>query len=249
MGKPRRPPHATSSRRGPSSTSSSPGRSPSRARRCTRVLYQIISEEPEPVLTVNPELPARLAARGAPHAAQGRPTSATRRSRRPGASSGGCTRAPPLRRSLRAASRRVCPRWRTRPGRASATTSRAAEAHLEERTLREAAAEELQAALALDPDSDEAAEALWRDSASAADRPPGRAPAHPEAEARIAALLQRAKPGRPTRKRRRRSPSWPWSPPTTRASASSCASGPAATVDTGRPRGLRYAARGLEEVL
>jgi hypothetical protein len=67
----------------------------------------------------------------------------------------------------------------------------------------EAAAEELRAALAIDPDSREAAEALWN---TVRRRPAGRrreAQRSPEAEARIAALLQRAKPGAPDQEAKR----------------------------------------------
>ncbi len=168
---------------------------PFRGKSLHGVLYQIISEEPDPLLTVNPELPARLALvvhrmlRKAPE------------ERYPSFEEAG--------RELW----RVHGALRRSHGRSAMPRAGAAALHDSDRArVRElvarskkhqdggqadAAADELRAALAIDPDSREAAEALWN---TVRRRPAGRRPEarrSPEAEARIAALLHRARPGAP----------------------------------------------------
>jgi serine/threonine-protein kinase len=162
------------------------------------VLYQIVSEEPEPLLTLSPELPGRLAylvhrmlrkvpdrryasfdeaARdlGAIHSALRRTKN---RSAFPLAAS---TAAPPS----------------TLDGMRSRVRELVARGHAEYSAGRFPKARALMVeALALDPGSDEAAEVLWRCSKQIqGTRPPQ--PMHgPQTEARIKGLLARAAPGR-----------------------------------------------------
>jgi serine/threonine-protein kinase len=168
---------------------------PFRGRTLHGVLYQIISEEPEPLLTVNPELPARVALvvhRMLRKSADDRYSSfeevghelwrvhaALRRSNGRSAMPRAGTAA--LEDGDRARVRELVARGRK---------------HQDGGRL-DAAADELRAALAIDPDCREAAEGLW---STVRRRPAGRRPEPqrtPEAEARIAALLQRARPGAP----------------------------------------------------
>ena len=169
---------------------------PFRGKTLHSVLYQIISEQPDPILTLNPELPARLAAvihrmlEKDPDARY--PTlddvgnelrkihDALRRSRSRSAlppSGDG----PLLTDDGRARVREHLGRGR---------------GHFQAGQWAKAAAE-LGEVLALDPESGEAVELLWsagRQMAGGRSEPP---PPSPEAEARIAMLLTRAAPGSP----------------------------------------------------
>jgi serine/threonine protein kinase len=158
------------------------------------VLYQIIQEDPDPLLTVNPEVPVRLAAvvhgmlRKDPDRRYqsmddvGRDLSgihdALRRSRsrsalyQPSAS---------LTEDARALVRDHVAR-----SRAHMESGRNAEA------IREAAE-----ALATDPASEEAAEITWRSSRQMRAPRPSPPPSDPRNEARVKALLARAGAGRP----------------------------------------------------
>jgi hypothetical protein len=168
---------------------------PFRGKTLHGVLYQIISEEPEALLTVNPELPARLALvvhRMLRKAADERYSSfeevghelwrmhgALRRSH--GRSAMPRAGVAPLEDADRARVREMVARSRK----------------YQDGDRPDAAAEELRAALAIDPDCREAAEGMW---STVRRRPAGRRPEpqrSPEAEARIAALLHRARPGAP----------------------------------------------------
>jgi serine/threonine protein kinase len=165
------------------------------------VLYQIISEEPEPALTLNPELPARLALvvhrmlrkdpdRRYPSLEEaGRDVqkihAALRRSR--------------SRSALPAASSPLSDEMRTRV-RDHLTRGRG---HLEASNWA-AAVKEMREALAIDPDCPEAAEMLWGAGRKLGERTrPETPPPDAAAEARITALLARAAPGQPTDEARR----------------------------------------------
>jgi len=167
---------------------------PFRGRTLHGVLYQIISDEPDPLLTVNPELPARLALvvhrmlRKEPDERYGSFGEVGEELWR-----------------LHAALRRS--NGRSAMPRAGASLEDADRARVREMVVRgrkhqeggrlDAAAEDLRAALAIDPDCREAAEGLW---STVRRGPTGRRPEpqrSPEAEARIAALLHRARPGAP----------------------------------------------------
>ncbi|HET8648164.1 MAG TPA: protein kinase, partial [Vicinamibacteria bacterium] len=169
------------------------GSKPFRGKSLHSVLYQILSEEPEPVLALNPSLPVRLAA--VVH---------------------GMMRKDPERRDpsmedVRRELSEVHVALRRSQGRSAlphppapaAEEARgrvrdhvaAARAHLEAGRLARASAE-LGAALALDPFSEDAAEQAWQvvragEAARAAPE------VDEEREARIAALLAEAAPGRP----------------------------------------------------
>jgi len=176
---------------------------PFRGKTLHSVLYQILSEEPDPLLTLNPELPSRLCAvvhrmlrkdraeRYSSFEDAGRDLrlihDALRRSRSRSAlppDGGG----PLLTEDGRARVRELLARGR---------------AHVEAGRFPEAA-EELGEALVLDPGCDEAAELLWRTlrRAPAAGRVEP-TPRDPEADARIALLLERAAPGAPEAEARR----------------------------------------------
>lgn len=158
------------------------------------VLYQIIQEEPDPLLTVNPEVPVRLAAlvhgmlrkdpdrRYASLDDVGRELAgihdALRRSR----------------------SRSALPQPSGPPSEEARVVVRdhvgRARAHLEAGRNAEAIREAAEA-LATDPASEEAAEITWRASRQLrAPRPPP-PPSDPSNEARVEALLARASPGKP----------------------------------------------------
>jgi serine/threonine protein kinase len=158
------------------------------------VLYQIIQEEPDPLLTVNPEVPVRLAAlvhgmlrkdpdqRYASLDDVGRELAgihdALRRSR----------------------SRSALPQPSGPPGEEARAGVREhvgrARAHLEAGRNPEAIREAAEA-LAADPGSEEAAEITWRASRQLrAPRPPP-PPSEPGNQARVEALLARASPGKP----------------------------------------------------
>jgi serine/threonine-protein kinase len=174
---------------------------PFRGKTLHGVLYQIISEEPDPLLTVNPELPARLALvvhrmlRKAPDdrfpsfEEAGRELwrvhGALRRSG--GRSAMPRTGSPALEDDDRARVREHLSRSRRH----------------QEGGRQEAAADELRAALAIDPESREAAEALWGTVRRQPAARPAEPPRSPEAEARIAALLHRARPDAPDHEAKR----------------------------------------------
>ncbi len=168
---------------------------PFRGKTLHSVLYQIISEEPDPLLTVNPELPARLALvvhRMLRKEPDDRYPSFEEAGRELGRVHGALRRSDGRSAMPRAVPATLEDGDRTR---VREHVSRSGK-HLEAGRP-EAAADELRAALAIDPDSREAAEALW---GTVRRRPTGRKaepPRSPEAEKRIAALLQRAKPGVP----------------------------------------------------
>jgi serine/threonine protein kinase len=159
---------------------------PFRGKTLHSVLYQILSEEPEPLLTLNPRLPARLAA--IVH---------------------GMLRKDPdkryesmdvVRRALlevHAALRRSHGRSAFTPPGATVTEEIRARvrelvtlgrAHLDAGRPEPATAD-LNHAMALDPACEEAAESLWRIARSRPDEPP---PADPALEERLASLLARA---------------------------------------------------------
>ena len=163
------------------------------------VLYQIIQEEPDPLLTVNPEVPVRLAAvvhgmlrkdpdrRYASLDDVGRELAgihdALRRSRSRSALS--LPSGPPTEEA-----RAVV---RDHVGRARAYLEGGGNAE----AIREAAE-----ALATDPASEEAAEITWRASRQMrAPRPPP-PPSDPRNEARVKALLARASEGKPDQEAR-----------------------------------------------
>jgi eukaryotic-like serine/threonine-protein kinase len=172
---------------------------PFKGRTLHAVLYQIISERPEPILTLNPEIPARLAAcvermlrkdpeqRCASMEEVARELSAIhaslRRSRSRSALPGSV---PPLGEDARARVRELLARGRVdleagEPGAALST---------------------IQEALGVDPGCDEAIELSWRSIRrlpTGAELVPIR---DPESEARVAALLGRAAPGRPAEEAR-----------------------------------------------
>jgi serine/threonine-protein kinase len=164
------------------------------------VLYQILSEEPEAVLTLNPELPARLALlvhrmlakdpdRRYPSMEEAgrevqRIHGALRRSRSRSALP---VAVPPLSEEGRGRVRDHLTRGR---------------GHFEAGHWRQAVAE-MGEALAVDPDCGEAAELLWGAGRRLLGGAPPEPPRDPEAEARIVALLARAAPGRPPDEARR----------------------------------------------
>jgi serine/threonine protein kinase len=172
---------------------------PFKGRTLHAVLYQIISERPEPILTLNPEIPARLAAcvermlrkdpeqRYASMEEVVRDLSAIhaslRRSRSRSALPGGVA---PLCEDSRARVREFLARSRSEleagdPGAALST---------------------IQEALGVDPGCEEAIELSWR---SIRRLPTGAELVpipDPESEARVASLLGRAAPGRPAEEAR-----------------------------------------------
>ncbi len=157
------------------------------------VLYQIISEQPDPVLTLNPELPARLAAvvhRMLDKNADVRYQSmedvareliqilnALRRSR-----SRSALPMPPAdsNENTRGKLREHLTRGR---------------AHLDGGRLQKAIAEMLDA-LALDPEAEEAGELLWRALRKLRGGKPSPTPPDPKNAARVDALLAQAGPGK-----------------------------------------------------
>ena len=165
------------------------------------VLYQIISEEPEPVLTTSPDVPARLAAiihkmleKEAEERYQhmedvGRDIHAIHAALR---RSGGQSAAPfpaPAQGSADEVRTRV--RDHVGRGRAQLEAGRLAKA-----------AQEAQEALALDADSEEAAELLWRARRRLQGESP-RGEGMPLDRGRVEALLAQAAPGRPDADARR----------------------------------------------
>jgi serine/threonine protein kinase len=167
---------------------------PFRGKTLHSVLYQIISESPDPVLTLNPEAPTRLAAiidRMLRKEALLRPASME--------VVGAELRE--IHGALRRSSARSAVTWPAEV--APADESRGSvrdlvarsRGHLEAGRFAKATADARQA-LAIDPDGNEAAEIEWQ-----ADRQlrasKGGSHASPETAARVAVLLSRAAPGRP----------------------------------------------------
>jgi len=166
---------------------------PFKGRTLHGVLYQIVSEEPDPILTLAPELPARLTAvihrmlrkdpdkRYASMEEVGRDLqqihSALRRSRSRSA------------RPVPAAAPTEDVRGRVRE---HVTRGRT---HFEAGRLAKALAE-MNEAVALEPDCEEALEVLWRAGQRLRGGPADPQPSNPENERRVTALLAQAAPGR-----------------------------------------------------
>jgi serine/threonine-protein kinase len=164
------------------------------------VLYQILSEEPEAVLTLNPEVPARLALvvhrmlRKDPDRRFQSMEEAGREVRRIHAA----LRRSRSRSALPVASSPLSEEGRVRV-RDHLTRGRG---HVEAGHWGQAAAE-MGEALAVDPDCGEAAELLWGAGRRLLGGARPEPPPDPEADARIVALLARAAPGRPPDEARR----------------------------------------------
>src|SRR5262245_16494790 len=162
---------------------------PFRGKTLHSVLYQILSEEPEPLLTIDPRLPARLAAvvhgmlRKEPEKRY-ESMEAVRRALLDIHAG--------LRRSHSRSASGVAGAGVTEEVRARVREFVASgRAHLEAGRLEPATAD-LNQAMALDPACEEAAESLWR---IARDRPGDPPPADPARETRVTALLAEAAPG------------------------------------------------------
>lgn len=160
------------------------------------VLYQILSEEPTPVLTLNPDLPARLAA--IVHRMLQKSTEKRYASMAPVQKDLGGIRG-----SLRGSRYRTMVPRAVAPAQApvaSPDVRKKVDGHVARgRELFAASAfgkalAEVKDALALEPTNEEAAEILWRATKKLQDQGPVTAT---DAEARVAALLARATPGRP----------------------------------------------------
>jgi serine/threonine-protein kinase len=172
---------------------------PFKGRTLHAVLYQIVSEEPDAILSLNPEVPARVAA----------------------VVHGMLRKGPEQRytsmeqvalelRALHDALRRSHGRSALphEPPEPSADEARGLREHLlrarghydEGRAA--AALHEASAALALDPACEEAAQLAWR-AAKGLQRAPQQKPADPDNERRVAALLGRLAPGSPEAEARR----------------------------------------------
>jgi serine/threonine-protein kinase len=175
---------------------------PFRGKTLHSVLYQIISEEPDPILTLNPELPARLAA-VIHHMLEKDPEA-----RYPTLDDVGNEL-----RKIHDALRRSRSRSALPPTGDGPLLTDDGRARVREHVGRgrgyfqasqwAKAAAEFGEALALDPECGEAVEHLWsagRQMAGGRSEPP---PPSPEAEARIAVLLTRAAPGSPDADARR----------------------------------------------
>jgi serine/threonine protein kinase len=169
------------------------GSKPFRGKTLHSVLYQIISEEPEPLLTVNPDLPAQLAAlvhgmlRKEPEKRYssleelGRVLQEIHHALRRSRSRSVMPQAPPAGDESRARVRDHLSRGR---------------AHLEAGRS-DAALEDMGEVLALDPGCEEAVELAWRaNKAQWPDVPPAE-PSDAGLEARVRGLLARAAWGRP----------------------------------------------------
>ena len=153
------------------------------------VLYQIIQEDPDPLLTVNPEIPVRLAA--VVHGMLRKDPD-----RRYGSMEDVCRELSAIHDALRRSRSRSALPTATAPAgeevRAKVRDHVArARAHLDAGRVREAVAETADA-LAADPSSDDAAEISWRAARTTRASRPSPAPGDPAAEQRVAALLARA---------------------------------------------------------
>ncbi|MFI5183042.1 MAG: protein kinase [Vicinamibacteria bacterium] len=167
---------------------------PFRGKTLHSVLYQIISESPEPVLTLNPEAPARLAAIVHRMLRKEAPL-------RPASMEVVGAELREIHGALRRSGARSAVTWPAEV--APADESRGSvrdlvtrgRAHLDAGRFAKAAVDARQA-LAIDPDGGEAAEIEWQaDRGLRASK--GGAHASPETLARVAVLLSRAAPGRP----------------------------------------------------
>jgi serine/threonine-protein kinase len=168
---------------------------PFKAKTLHGVLYQIVSEEPDSILTLVPEVPMRLAAvvhRMLAKSADKRYATlgdvrndlleihaSLRRSRSHSAGP---------RPNVASSSDAVRVRVREHVA--------AGRAHFEAGRLHNAIAE-MEAAASLDPECDEALDVLWRAGQRLRGASAERAPAGPDTERRVAALLDQAAPGRP----------------------------------------------------
>jgi hypothetical protein len=170
------------------------GQKPFKGKTLHSVLYQIISGEPDPVLTLNPELPARLAL------VVHRMLIKDPEKRYPAMDEPG--------RELRALEEGL--RRRGRPAAAIAPDEarvRVREAisrgrsHLASGRLNQVRAE-MREALALEPENDEAAELLWRAERALRHAQPEAAKLDAQSDARVAQLLGKAAPGQPEAKAR-----------------------------------------------
>ena len=170
------------------------GQKPFKGKTLHSVLYQIISGEPDPVLTLNPELPARLALIVHRMLVKD-PDKRYSSMEEPG-------------RELRALEEGL--RRRGRPATALAPDEARARVHdaisrgrghldSGEHNLVRA---EMREALALDPENNEAAELLWRAERALRHSQPAAPRLDAESDARVAQLLGRAAPGQPDDKAR-----------------------------------------------
>ena len=166
------------------------GQKPFKGKTLHSVLYQIISEDPEPVLTLNPELPTRLAL--VVHRMLHKDPQ-----KRYGAMSEVEAELRPIHTSI------LRSRARSGTPRAGAPGSGQARDYLDRaRTNYDSgqfakAQAELHEALALDPESSEAAALLWRATKGLASARPPSLAKDPANASRIGALIERAGQGRP----------------------------------------------------
>ena len=172
------------------------GQKPFSGRTLHGVLFQIISEDPDPILTLNPEVPARLAK--VAHRMLDKDPEKRHGSMDEVAAELWAIHAA-LRRSR---SRSALPPREDRQATASEESKSRAREHLSRGRSHLAAgrvmkaADEMGEALALDPDCREAAEALWQCSRTQPPPPkPAPAPLSPSEAARIEALLAKVAPG------------------------------------------------------
>jgi len=172
------------------------GQKPFSGRTLHGVLFQIISEDPDPILTLNPEVPARLAK--VAHRMLNKDPEKRHGSMDEVAAELWAIHAA-LRRSR---SRSALPPREDRQATASEESKSRAREHLSRGRSHLAAgrvmkaADEMGEALALDPDCREAAEALWQCSRTQPPPPkPAPAPLSPSEAARIEALLAKVAPG------------------------------------------------------
>jgi len=172
------------------------GQKPFSGRTLHGVLFQIVSEDPDPILTLNPEVPARLAK--VAHRMLDKDPEKRHGSMDEVAAELWAIHAA-LRRSR---SRSALPPREDRQATASEESKSRAREHLSRGRSHLAAgrvmkaADEMGEALALDPDCREAAEALWQCSRTQPPPPkPAPAPLSPSEAARIEALLAKVAPG------------------------------------------------------
>jgi serine/threonine protein kinase len=165
------------------------GQKPFKGKTLHSVLYQIISGEPDPVLTLNPELPARLAL------IVHRMLLKDPEKRYPAMDEPG--------RELRALAEGLRRRGRLAPVIApDEARTRVREAIQRSRGHLDTgqfvlAQSEMREALAFEPENEEAAELLWRAERGLRAARPAGPKLDPESVARIAVLLGRAAPGQP----------------------------------------------------
>jgi serine/threonine-protein kinase len=169
------------------------GEKPFKGKTLHAVLFQIIQEDPEALLTVNPELPTRLAA--AVHGMLAKdPDKRYQTMEEVGRDLQDMHVS--LRRSR---SRSVLPQPAAAPeesrGKVREQLTRG-RGHLEGGRV-DQAIEAMAEALVLDPTSEEAAEGIWRAVKKRISLQPAPAPLDPAAEAKVQALLARAAPGAP----------------------------------------------------